>query len=291
MRAEGKARSVAAEAWRADNGRMSNGARQPIIYPPHTKVDLRKFDPAATNGMTREEAEAEIVGLRLRLNELQNVLYADARYALLVVLQGIDAAGKDSTINSVFEQVGPIGCSVVSFKAPTPEELAHDYLWRYHKVMPERGHITIFNRSYYEAVLVERVKEIVPKATWEQRYEDINRLEEYLARNGTVVMKFFLAISQEEQRERLQERIDNPKKQWKFRLGDLEERKLWDAYLEAFEDMLERCNTKHAPWHVVPANRRWYRDVVVARALVEKLESLGLRYPPADPAVLGLKVE
>jgi len=270
---------------------MSNGHRQRITFPPGTRIDLRTFDPRATNGLSREEAEAELVGLRVRLNELQNVLYADARYALLVVLQGIDAAGKDSTVNSVFEQVGPIGCSVESFKVPTPEELAHDYLWRYHQKMPERGHITIFNRSYYEAVLVERVKGIVPREVWQARYEDINRLEEYLVRNGTVVMKFFLVISKEEQRERLQERIDNPKKQWKFRLGDLEERKLWDEYLEAFEDALERCNTKHAPWHVVPADRKWYRDVVVARALVEKLESLDLRYPPAPPEVVGLKVE
>ncbi|GIW18804.1 MAG: polyphosphate kinase 2 family protein [Tepidiforma sp.] len=269
----------------------ASGHHQPIVFPPHARIDLRKFDPAASNGVEKEAAEAELIGLRVRLNELQNLLYADARYAMLVVLQGIDTAGKDGTINSVFEQVGPIGCSVESFKVPTPEELAHDYLWRYHKKMPERGHITIFNRSYYEAVLVERVKGIVPKEVWEQRYEDINQMEAYLQRNGTIVMKFFLAISKDEQRARLQERIDNPKKQWKFRLSDLEERKLWDAYLEAFEDALERCNTKHAPWHVVPADRKWYRDLVVARALVEKLESLDLRYPPAAPEVLGLKVE
>lgn len=269
---------------------MSDGHRQPVTFPPGTRIDLRRFDARATNGREREEVEAELVGLRMRLNELQNVLYADARYALLVVLQGIDTAGKDGTINSVFEQVGPIGCSVESFKEPTPEELAHDYLWRYRRKMPERGHITIFNRSYYEAVLVERVRGIVPREVWRARYEDINRLEEYLVRNGTVVMKFFLVISKEEQRERLQERIDNPRKQWKFRLGDLEERKLWDEYLEAFEDALERCNTKDAPWHVVPADRKWYRDLVVARALVEKLESLDLRYPPAPPEVQGLRV-
>jgi PPK2 family polyphosphate:nucleotide phosphotransferase len=270
---------------------MTNEHRQPIVFPPHAKVDLRKFDPSATNGLNREAAEQEMVGLRVRLNDLQNLLYADERYAMLVVLQGIDAAGKDGTVNSVFEQVGPIGCSVVSFKVPTPEELSHDYLWRYRTKMPKRGYVTIFNRSYYEAVLVERVKGIVPKSTWEQRYEDINRLEEYLLRNNTVVMKFFLAISKEEQRERLQERIDNPRKQWKFRPADLEERKLWDEYLEAFEDALERCNTEQAPWHVVPADRKWYRDVVVARALVAKLESLGLRYPPAQPEVYGLRVE
>lgn len=263
----------------------------PIVFSPHERVNLRTFDTAATNGFTREEAEGRLVELRVRLNELQNVLYADRRYALLVVLQGIDTAGKDSTINSVFEQVGPIGCSVATFKVPTPEEAGHDYLWRYWKQLPERGHITIFNRSYYEAVLVERVKGIVPREVWKRRYDDINWMEEYLRRNGTVVMKFFLAISKEEQRERLQERIDNPKKQWKFRLGDLEERKLWDEYLEAFEEMLERCNTNHAPWHVVPADRKWYRDLVVATALVEKLESLELRYPPGDPAIAGLRVE
>ena len=255
------------------------------------KFNLRAVDPDATNGYTREEAEAEIAGLRTRINELQDLLYADERYAMLVVLQGIDAAGKDSTINSVFKEAGPIACQVASFKAPTPEELAHDYLWRYRHRMPEKGHITIFNRSYYEAVLVERVKDIVPKEVWQRRYQDINELEEYLVRNGTVVMKFCLVISKEEQRERLQERIDNPRKQWKFRIGDLDERKLWDKYIEAFDDAIERCNTAVAPWHVVPANKKWYRDIVVARALVEKLESLDLRYPPGDPVCVGLRVE
>ncbi len=210
---------------------------------------------------------------------------------MLVVLQGIDTAGKDSTINSVFQEVGPIGLQVASFKVPTPEELAHDYLWRYKKQLPERGHIKIFNRSYYESVLVERVKNIASKEAWQRRYQDINEFEDYLVRNGTIVMKFFLVISKGEQRERLQERIDNPRKQWKFRLGDLDDRKLWDEYIEAFDGAIERCNTKTAPWHVVPANKKWYRDIVVARALVEKLESLDLRYPPGDPTVLGLKVE
>ncbi len=174
---------------------------------------------------------------------------------------------------------------------PTPEELAHDYLWRYKKQLPEKGHIKIFNRSYYESVLVERVKKIAPKDVWQRRYQDINEFEDYLVRNGTIVMKFFMVISKDEQRERLQERIDNPRKQWKFRLGDLDDRKLWDEYIEAFDGAIERCNTKTAPWHVVPANKKWYRDIVVARALVEKLESLDLRYPPGDPDCLGLKVE
>ena len=255
------------------------------------KFDLRALDPDETNSYSKEEAEAEIASLRIRINDLQDRLYADERYAMLVVLQGIDTAGKDSTINSVFQEVGPIGLQVASFKVPTPEELAHDYLWRYKKQLPERGHIKIFNRSYYESVLVERVKNIASKEAWQRRYQDINEFEDYLVRNGTIVMKFFLVISKGEQRERLQERIDNPRKQWKFRLGDLDDRKLWDEYIEAFDGAIERCNTKTAPWHVVPANKKWYRDIVVARALVEKLESLDLRYPPGDPTVLGLKVE
>jgi len=271
---------------------MSNGKNGHAIVPDHgKKVDIRDYDPASTGQLSKEEALAEIAALRMRLNDLQNLLYADERFAVLFVLQAIDTAGKDSTINSVFQEVGPIGCIVQSFKVPTPEELSHDYLWRYKKVAPQKGHITIFNRSHYESVLVERVKDIVPKSVWEKRYEDINQWEEYLERNGTVVMKFFLLISKDEQRQRLQDRVDDPKKQWKFRMGDLEDRKLWDKYVEAYSDAITRCNTKVAPWHIVPANKKWYRDVVVARALVEKLESLDLRYPPAEPGVIGLKVE
>jgi len=262
-----------------------------IVPEAGSKVNIADYDPADTAGMSKESCLQEIAVLRERISELQNLLYADERYGVLFVLQAIDTAGKDSTINSVFQEVGPIGCQVVSFKAPTPEELAHDYLWRYRKATPEKGHITIFNRSHYESVLVERVKEIVPKDVWKPRYDDINAWEEFLVRNGTVVLKFFLMISKDEQRERLQERIDNPKKQWKFRLGDLDDRKLWDQYAEAYSDAISRCNTKHAPWHIVPANKKWFRDVVVARALVEQLEKLELRFPPGDPAIKGLKVE
>jgi PPK2 family polyphosphate:nucleotide phosphotransferase len=271
---------------------MSNGKNgHPIVPSPGEKVDIRDYDCGDTRGINKDDALQRIVDLRQRLNDLQNLLYADERFAMLVVLQGIDTAGKDSTINSVFQEVGPIGCRVESFKVPTPEELAHDYLWRYRKVTPMKGHVTIFNRSHYESVLVERVKGIVPKDVWQKRYEDINEWERYLVRNGTVVLKFFLVISRDEQRERLQERVDNPKKQWKFRLGDLDDRKLWDEYVEAYSDAITHTNTKHAPWHVVPSNKKWYRDVVVATALVEKLESLGLRYPPADPGIVGMKVD
>jgi len=253
-------------------------------------VDLRDYNPAHTPGTSREEALADIVPLRLRLNELQDLLYADGRFAFLVVLQGIDTAGKDGTVRSVFQEVGPLGCSVVSFGVPSEEERAHDYLWRVHQHAPERGKLVIFNRSHYESVLVERVHGLVPKETWKRRYDEINAFERLLVAEGTVIVKFFLHISKDEQRERLQERVDNPKKRWKFRAGDLDERKLWDQYQEAFADMLTQCNTKHAPWHVVPADHKWYRDVVVARTLISKLEELNLRYPEPAEGVAGTKV-
>lgn len=267
---------------------MSNGRN--LIPPFGEKFNVSDFDTSRSDGMTKEEGVEKIAELRVRLNELQDLLYADERFGLLVVLQGIDTGGKDGTIKSVFQEAGPLGCQVVSFKVPTPEELAHPYLWRYQRQTPERGHITIFNRSHYESVLVERVKKIVPKDVWERRYDDINGWEEFLVRNGTEVMKFALLISKDEQRERLQERVDNPRKQWKFRMADLDDRKLWDEYQEAYSDVITKTNTKHAPWHAIPADRKWYRDIVVAEAVIEKLESLDLRYPPVDPEIIGLKV-
>jgi PPK2 family polyphosphate:nucleotide phosphotransferase len=264
---------------------------QPVVPPLGEKFSVPEFDPDNTNGRAKEDCLKEIQDLRMRLNELQDLLYADERFGLLVVLQGIDTGGKDSTTKSVFQEVGPLGCRVVSFKVPTDEELAHTYLWRYQKEAPERGRVVIFNRSHYESVLVERVKNIVPKDVWRRRYDDINEWEDFLVRNGTIVMKFALLITKDEQRERLQERIDNPKKHWKFRLGDLDDRKSWDEYQEAYSDVITKTNTKHAPWHTVAADHKWYRDVVVAEAIIEKLESLELRYPPADPAIIGMKVE
>jgi PPK2 family polyphosphate:nucleotide phosphotransferase len=266
-------------------------SHQPLVPPLDKPFKLAGYDPAFTGGATHEQALADIAALRLRLNELQDVLYADRRFGLLVILQGIDAAGKDGTAKSVFQEVGPLGCDVVSFGVPTTEEAAHDFLWRYHIHAPERGKVMIFNRSYYESVLVERVKSLVPKETWKPRYDEINRFERFLSDQGTVVMKFFLHISKDEQRQRLQERIDNPNKRWKFRSGDLDERKAWDAYQEAFEDMVGKCNTEHAPWHVVPANHKWHRDVVIARAIIERLEGLKLRYPQPEAGIEGMKVE
>ncbi|MBA4179781.1 MAG: polyphosphate kinase [Anaerolinea sp.] len=263
---------------------------QPLVPPSGKKFQIRDYQPGYTGDLTREVAEAEIVSLRIRLNDLQNRLFADRRYALLVILQAIDTGGKDGTINSVFQEVGPLGCSVVSFGVPTEPERAHDYLWRYHRETPERGKVVIFNRSHYESVLVERVKNLVPKDVWRTRYEQINTFEQYLSGQDTVIMKFFLHISKDEQRQRLQERVDDPKKQWKFRHGDLDDRKLWDDYQSAFEDMVDRCNSDVAPWHVVPANKNWYRNVVVARALVERLEKLDLRYPEPEEGIAGLRV-
>lgn len=264
---------------------------QPIVPPRDHPFRIDEYDPKHTGGADKTASEQEIVRLRLRLNELQDLLYADRRFGLLVVLQGIDAAGKDGTTKSVFQEVGPLGCDVVSFGVPTPEEASHDFLWRYHIHMPERGKVMIFNRSYFESVLVERVKDLVPKDTWKARYDEINRFERFLSDSGTVIMKFFLHITKDEQRERLQERIDNPNKRWKFRAADLDERKAWSDYQEAFGDMVDRCNTEWAPWHVVPADHKWHRDVVVACALVERLERLKLRYPQPEAGIEDLRVE
>ncbi|MBI2767140.1 MAG: polyphosphate kinase 2 family protein [Chloroflexi bacterium] len=264
---------------------------QPIVPPPGKPFRLAEFDPENTSGTSKEAALALIPSLRLGINELQDLLYADRRYALLIVLQGIDTAGKDGTIKSVFQEVGPLGSSVANFGVPSAEEAAHDFLWRYHARAPEKGKVVIFNRSYYESVLVERVDSLVSKDVWKARYDTINEFERYLVAQQTVIAKFFLHISKGEQRERLQERVDNPKKRWKFREGDLQERAHWDAYQEAFEDMVGRCNTAAAPWHVVPADHKWYRDVVIAKAIIALLESLDLHYPKPVAGVEGTVVE
>ncbi len=266
-------------------------SKQPLIPPFGDTIKLADHDPAHTGGTSKEAALAEIVALRLRLNDLQDELYAEKKHALLVVLQASDTGGKDGTSKSVFQEVGPLGCSGTSFGVPTPEELSHDYLWRYRLAMPARGQFVIFNRSYYESVLVERVQEFAPKEVWKRRYSEINALEAYLAREGTVIMKFFLHISKEEQRERLQARLDDPRKRWKFRPGDLDDRRKWTAYQSAFEEMVNRCNTKVAPWHVVPSDHKWYRDLVVAKAIVDRLEGLNMKFPEPSPGIEGTRIE
>jgi PPK2 family polyphosphate:nucleotide phosphotransferase len=224
-----------------------------------------------------------------RLGELQAMLYADARYALLVVLQARDAGGKDGTVRKVFGACNPLGCQVTSFKVPTPLELSHDYLWRVHQAVPAHGMLGIFNRSHYEDVLVVRVKDIVPKPVWSKRYDQINEFERMLDDNRVKILKFFLHISKDEQADRMRDRLSDPRKNWKFRAGDLDDRDLWDEYTKAYRDALRNCSTPWAPWYVVPADDKKARNYYIARTVVDTLEGMGLRYPKADREALKLK--
>jgi PPK2 family polyphosphate:nucleotide phosphotransferase len=260
--------------------------------PPETQVSLAEHDPGERLTFDGKKALGQeyLEELTLRLRGLQELLYAEGKHRLLVVLQAIDTGGKDGVIRHVFRSVNPQGVKVASFKAPTRAELARDYLWRIHAEVPARGEIRIFNRSHYEDVLAVRVRELAPPEVWERRYGHLNGFERMLADEGVTILKFFLHISKEEQRERLQSRLDDPEKRWKFDPGDLEDRKLWDEYHEAFEAMLSRTSTPWAPWYVVPANSKWYRNLVVARVLVEALEGLEMRFPEAGVDPDGVEV-
>ncbi len=239
---------------------------------------------------TEEEIEIAVGREAARVSDLQRVLYADARYAMLIVLQGRDASGKDGAIRKVFSTVNPQGCSVTSFKVPSEVERSHDFLWRIHQHVPARGMIGIFNRSHYEDILVPRVRELVPKKVWSARYAQINEFERMLAANGTVVLKFMLHISRDEQKKRFEERLSDPEKQWKFREGDLADRERWDDFTRAYRGLLSRTSTKWAPWYVVPADDKDVRNYLIARTVADTLDSLGLRYPPGDDRVAGLKI-
>jgi PPK2 family polyphosphate:nucleotide phosphotransferase len=239
-------------------------------------------------GKELEQATEEQVE---RIADLQRVLYADARYALLIVLQGRDASGKDGTIRKVFTAVNPQGCSVAAFKAPTEQEQHHDFLWRVHQQVPARGMIGIFNRSHYEDVLVPRVHDLVPRHVWTARYDQINEFEHMLTANGVVILKFMLHVSRTEQKARLLERLSDPEKNWKFRVEDLDDRARWDEFTKAYRGALSHTSTEWAPWYVVPADDKGVRDYLVARTIAERLKKLRLRYPPADPAIVGVKVE
>jgi PPK2 family polyphosphate:nucleotide phosphotransferase len=257
---------------------------------------LKDFDPADTNGMkSKKHAEKLIEQGSAMASQMQEKLYAQDRWALLLIFQGMDAAGKDGAIKHVMSGVNPQGCDVHAFKAPTGEELDHDYLWRCHRVVPERGKIGIFNRSYYEEVLVVRVhatllknerlpEPLVTKHIWDERYEDINAFERYLTRNGVMIRKFFLHISKEEQKKRFLERLEDSKKNWKFSMDDIKERAFWKGYKEAYEEMVQNTATKHAPWHVIPADNKWFTRLIVASAIVEALGSLDLAFPDVDKA-------
>ena len=265
--------------------------RDALLVKPGHSVRLSKLDPGATHGFDKGSAAPVLERQMARLTEFQDRLWAESKRSVLVVLQGIDAAGKDGTIQKVMEAFNPQGCVVSSFKVPSVEELAHDYLWRVHKRVPGKGEIGIFNRSHYEEVLIVRVHELVPKAVWKTRYDQINAFEAHLAANGTTIVKFFLSIDRDEQRERFQARYDDPTRRWKFSMGDLEERKRWDDYQAAFDEALTRTSTKHAPWYVIPANKKWFRNVAVASILADTLAAMRPQYPAAEELPPNLVIE
>ncbi len=262
---------------------MAQGLAARYRVDPGKRFQLAKVDPRDASAFPdREAAEAQSKKDAKAINDLQDRLFAEGRRALLVVLQGTDTAGKDGTIRHVFNATGPLGVAVTPFGQPSKEELAHDYLWRAHLACPRRGTIGIFNRSHYEDVLVVRVRKLVPAKDVEARYEQINAFEKMLTENGTTILKFMLHISKKEQGERLQDRLDEPQSRWKFNPGDLEDRKLWDAYQAAYEVTLSRCSTAWAPWHVIPADRKWARNAAIAAIVRETLEEMNPQYPKPD---------
>lgn len=263
---------------------------QPLVPPTLSRVNLADYDPEFIADYDKKRAREEVQQLQERMRVLQEMLYAQGKYALLIVLQAMDAGGKDSTIKKVFEGINPQGVYVTSFKVPTEEELAHDFLWRIHQHAPRKGFIGIFNRSHYEDVLVTRVNKLIAPEECERRYEHINAFERLLSDSGTRILKFYLHISKDEQKERFQERLEKPDKHWKFAKGDLPVRKKWDKYMQAYGDALSRCNTEYAPWFIVPANKKWYRDVVITRAIVETMESMGLDYPEPEKDLADVKI-
>jgi PPK2 family polyphosphate:nucleotide phosphotransferase len=264
--------------------RMPGGAETPRLADVH---------PGDRKGLPFDKSEIKIATMAdvAEIDRLQDILYAGAKHAMLVVLQGLDTSGKDGTIRKVFGPIDPLGVLATSFKAPTPRELAHDFLWRVHKVVPPAGIIGVFNRSHYEDVLVARVHKLVPGDRLEARYHQINAFERHLAENGTVILKFFLHISKEEQKARLQARLDDPTKRWKFSPSDLAERKHWDDYQAAYQIVFERCSTEWAPWFIVPADRKWYRNAIVARILRSTLQALDLAYPADTPGLDKIHIE
>jgi PPK2 family polyphosphate:nucleotide phosphotransferase len=251
-------------------------------------IKLDSFPTKYDGKLEKEDGVKLFNELIIKLEKLQALLYADGSKALLVVLQAMDAAGKDSTIRNVFGPINPQGCKVVSFKTPNSVELLHDFLWRIHQNVPRKGHIGVFNRSYYEAVLIEKVKNLAPKETIKQRYTHINAFESLLNDSGTRIVKFFLHISKDYQKERLQERLDTPEKLWKFSPSDIPERMLWEDYQKAYAAAIEKCSSQIAPWYIVPAEKKWFRNLLIAKVLVETLESMDLHYPEAkfDPKTI-----
>jgi PPK2 family polyphosphate:nucleotide phosphotransferase len=264
-----------------------------FLVKPRTTVKLREFD--ADYGKKRtgkmEQAEAELSELSNRMSHLQYKLFADRSQALLVILQGIDTSGKDSTIRHVMRAFNPQSCKVVSFKAPSTEEAAHDYLWRIHKALPSKGEITIFNRSHYEDIIEVRVHKTFLTSIWSQRYRQINEFERYLSENNIKIVKLFLHISKDEQKKRLEDRLKDPKKHWKITEMDIQDRKYWDEYLMAHEDTINKCNAPWAPWYTIPSNIKWFRNIVVATILVHTLESMKLSFPEPKVDISKMIIE
>jgi PPK2 family polyphosphate:nucleotide phosphotransferase len=269
----------------------------PFRFDGSGEFHLKSHKTNAKGGLDKDKAEKILDANRKRLSDFQEKLYAQNTWSLLLIFQGMDAAGKDSAIKSIFDGVNPQGCEVHAFKQPTSKELEHDFMWRCVIVLPERGHIGIFNRSYYEECLVTRVHpeflanekippKLVTKNIWHERFEDICAFERYLARNGTVILKFFLNVSKEEQRKRFLDRLDEPSKNWKFSMADITERALWNRYMAVYQDIVRHTSTAAAPWHVVPADHKWFARVVIGSAIVSALETLNLRFPRVDKASL-----
>jgi len=262
-----------------------------LLVRPGSRIKLGDIDPSDTLGHEKAAAGAQLEKNLDRLRVLQYLLYAESRRSLLVVLQGIDAGGKDGTIQHVMSGLNPQGVRVTSFKVPEGAEKRHDYLWRIHNAVPEQGQIGIFNRSHYEDVLVVRVHNLVPKAIWKQRYGQINDFESMLAANGTRIVKFLLYIDKEEQAKRFRERIEDKQKNWKFSPADLKEREHWDEYIAAYEEMLHRCSTEEAPWYVIPANKKWFRNLAVSQIVRQELEAMRLQYPKPVADLSDIKFE
>jgi PPK2 family polyphosphate:nucleotide phosphotransferase len=266
--------------------------KSPVVTAsPGHKIKLSKIDPDDTGGYSKEEAVQRFCDLRKKIYELQEILYVEHRRSLLLVFQAMDTGGKDGAVQDLCAELNPAGFEVRSFKAPSAEELDHDFLWRIYKAAPGKGMIGLWNRSHYEDVLIVRVHKLVPKKVWKARYDEINRFEEILSENGTTILKFMLHISKDEQKRRLQERLDRPDKTWKFNPNDVAERAHWDAYQKAYEDAINKCSTECALWHVVPANHKWARNVALAEIALRTLKEMDPRYPKVsfDPKTIKIK--
>lgn len=258
---------------------------------PEERISLADIDPDASEDYKKKrDAEEELIHHRERIRKLQERLYAENQRSLLIVLQAMDTGGKDGTIKHVFREVNPQGCQVWSFKVPSDEEASHDFLWRYHHRVPQRGMITIFNRAHYEDVLVVRVHNLVSEDVWRSRYHIINEFEQMLTLSNIRILKFFLHISKDEQKRRLESRLKDPDKHWKFSKNDIKERRLWDEYQKAFEDAISNCSTAYAPWYVVPANKKWYRNLVVARTIADTLEAMNPQFPNGEKGLKNIVI-